>query len=218
MNGGGPQGATIGIIEYVSQVSNNTECLNDDRKFKYIDDLSILEVINLISIGLSSYNFKHHVANDIALEDHYIQPPNLQSQSYLESRNKWTLDNKMLLNKQKCKAMIFNFTKNYKFHTRLSIEHDIIEIINETKLLGVILTNDLKWNANTTYLVKKGHSRMRLLHKLSEFSVPIKDLIIIYIIFIRSVCEQSCTVWHSSLTEENSNDLERIKKIALKVI
>ena len=40
----------------------------------------------------------------------------------------------------------------------------------------------------------------------------------IYILFVRSILEQSATVWHSSLTEENRNDLERVQKTALKVI
>ena len=30
--------------------------------------------------------------------------------------------------------------------------------------------------------------------------------------------EQSATVWHSSLTEENSDDLERVQKSAVKII
>ena len=30
--------------------------------------------------------------------------------------------------------------------------------------------------------------------------------------------EQSATVWHSSITQENRNDLERVQKTALKVI
>ena len=30
--------------------------------------------------------------------------------------------------------------------------------------------------------------------------------------------EQSCTIWHSSLTDDNANDLERVQKCALKII
>ena len=30
--------------------------------------------------------------------------------------------------------------------------------------------------------------------------------------------EQSATVWHSSLTEENSNDLERVQKSAVRIM
>ena len=40
----------------------------------------------------------------------------------------------------------------------------------------------------------------------------------VYILFIRSLLEQSAVVWHSSLTEENRNDLERIQKTACKII
>ena len=59
---------------------------------------------------------------------------------------------------------------------------------------------------------------MRMLHKICEFNAPVEDLIIIYIQYIRSVCEQSCTVWHSSLTQENIEDLERVQKSCLKTI
>ena len=41
---------------------------------------------------------------------------------------------------------------------------------------------------------------------------------IIYIAYIRSVLEKSCQVWHSSITEDNSDDLERILKNAMKII
>ena len=37
-------------------------------------------------------------------------------------------------------------------------------------------------------------------------------------LFIRSFLEQSCDLWHSSLTLEDSNDLERIKKSAMKIM
>ena len=59
---------------------------------------------------------------------------------------------------------------------------------------------------------------MRLLHKLVVFSVPLEDLLNIYILYVRSILEQSCQVWHSSLTLENFQDLERVQKNALKII
>ena len=40
----------------------------------------------------------------------------------------------------------------------------------------------------------------------------------VYILFVRSILEQSATVWHSSLTQENKEDLERVQKSAFKVI
>ena len=46
---GGPQCGTLGTIEYTSQTNNNTDFLPEDGKFKYIDDLSGLEIIILIT-------------------------------------------------------------------------------------------------------------------------------------------------------------------------
>ena len=59
---------------------------------------------------------------------------------------------------------------------------------------------------------------MALLRKLSSFQAPENDMKQVYISYIRSLVEQSSNVWHSSLTNENEVDLERIQKIALKII
>ena len=40
----------------------------------------------------------------------------------------------------------------------------------------------------------------------------------IYVLYIRSILEQSCHVWHSSLTLEITTDLERVQKNSLKII
>ena len=81
-----------------------------------------------------------------------------------------------------------------------------------------MINNKLTWDSNTTFLVKKANARMRMLHKLVTFNVPIEDLKTIYILYIRSHLEQSCQVWHSSLTLENLTDIERVQKNALKII
>ena len=59
---------------------------------------------------------------------------------------------------------------------------------------------------------------MQLLRKVASFDTPEDDLVNVYILFIRSLLEQSAVVWHSSLTQENAQDLERIQKSAMKVI
>ena len=93
-----------------------------------------------------------------------------------------------------------------------------MEIVSQAKLLGVVINNKLTWDDNTEYLVKRANSRMRILHKLVSFSVPVDDLINIYILYIRSIVEQQGQVWHSSLTLENLQNLERIQKNALQII
>ena len=59
---------------------------------------------------------------------------------------------------------------------------------------------------------------MQLLRKFSSFGASWDDLKNIYILYIRSLLEQSCSVWHSGLTEENAQDLERVQKSALRLI
>ena len=124
----------------------------------------------------------------------------------------------MMLNVKKTKIMIFNFTENHQFTTRLELENQNVEVIENAKLLGTILSKDLKWNSNTSNLIKRANARMILLQKLVSFRASIEDLKTIYILFIRSILEQSATVWHSSISSENSNDIERVQKSAIKMI
>ena len=80
--------------------------------------------------------------------------------------------------------MLFNYTDNYKFTTRLALDEKNLEIVKQAKLLGVIITDDLKWGKNTEYLVKKAYMRLELLRKVSEFSSSIDDKREIYILYI----------------------------------
>ena len=149
INGGGPQGATLGILEYLSQSNNNADCVSPEDRFKFIDDLTVLEIVNLLTIGISSFNIKSQVPSDILDNNQYIPPGNLKSQEYLKWMDVWTRNQKMKINSKKTKTMIFNFSKNHKFSTRLEFGGEILEIVNEAKLLGTTITNDLKWDKNT---------------------------------------------------------------------
>ena len=216
--GGGPQGATIGILEYLAQSNNSADCVSEEDRFKFIDDLSVLEIINLITIGLSSFNIKGQVPSDIPSHNQFIPPQNLKSQKWLDEINEWTINQKMLVNEKKSKTIIFNFTKNYQFTTRLTINNKDVEVIDSTRLLGTIIQNDLKWDLNTAQIVKKANARMQLLRKVASFGAPTEDLLNIYILFVRSLLEQSATVWHSSLTQDNIDDIERVQKSAFRII
>ena len=52
----------------------------------------------------------------------------------------------MKINQLKTKTVIFNYTKNYQFCTRLKLNGEILETVDETKLLGTVITSDLKWD------------------------------------------------------------------------
>ena len=59
---------------------------------------------------------------------------------------------------------------------------------------------------------------MELLRKVASFGTSMDEKKNIYILYVRSILEQSCVVWHSSLTKENICDLERIQKNAVRII
>ena len=124
----------------------------------------------------------------------------------------------MELNAKKTKSMVFNFTKRYQFTTDLLLKNEKIEIVEQTKLLGLILTSDLKWDENTNYLVKDANRRMIMLRAASKFTRDKQVLKQIYYSRIRCKLEQSAAVWSSSLNQRNIADLERVQKAAVRII
>ena len=59
---------------------------------------------------------------------------------------------------------------------------------------------------------------MELLRRLSNFNAPIKDMLHIYVLYIRSILEQSSVIGHSTLTEDDRANLERVQKNAFRNI
>jgi hypothetical protein len=106
---------------------------------------------------------KQQVPADVPLHNQLIPPGNLKSQDWLTEINDWTVKQKMMVNEKKCKTMIFNYTDNYQFTTRLSTNNQQLDVIDNTKFLGTILSNDLSWDLNTANIVKKANARMQLL-------------------------------------------------------
>ena len=60
----------------------------------------------------------------------------------------------MKLNEKKTNNMILNFSTNKQFFTDIKVNGEVIETVKEARLLGTIISSDLKWEANTKYLVK----------------------------------------------------------------
>ena len=66
----------------------------------------------------------------------------------------------MLINTDKTKIMLFNYTKNHQFTTRVSINNLYIEVVSEAKHLVTYITNDLNWDVNTQNQVKSLNARI----------------------------------------------------------
>ena len=68
----GPQGATLGILKYLSQSNDSADFVPVDDRFKFIDGLTVLEIVDLLSIGITTFNVKVQDPSDIVTEDKFI--------------------------------------------------------------------------------------------------------------------------------------------------
>ena len=115
IHGGGPQGATLGILEYLSQSNNSADLVQDLDCFKFVDDLSVLEIVDLVTVGITYFNLKYQIPTDLPLNNQYIPAHNLKYQNWLDVISQCTVNQNMMLNLKKTKNMIFNFTKKTSF-------------------------------------------------------------------------------------------------------
>ena len=101
MPGGGPQGSNFGILGYLSQSNDNSDCVPEEDRYKYMDDLTVLEAVYLASVGIATYNLKMHVPSDIPMHNQFINRGQLKTQQYLDEIESWTEKKKMVLNEKK---------------------------------------------------------------------------------------------------------------------
>ena len=87
-----------------------------------------------------------------------------------------------------------------------------------SKLLGVWINDDLSWSRNSTEICNQAYTRLPMLTILKYFGVKTEDLLDVYVLYIRSVTKYCSTIFHSRLTDADSDKLERIQKTCLKVI
>ena len=71
------------------------------NRLKFVDDLTTLEKINLLLVGMSSYNVKNHVPSDVNSNNLFFRPENLKSQEYLKNIQRWTENPKKFLTEEK---------------------------------------------------------------------------------------------------------------------
>ena len=214
--GGGPQGTLLGQIEYLVQSNDNANSVPVEDRFKYIDDLSILQLLCLSGL-LQHYDFLNHVASDIGVDEKFIPPSTLETQKHLQYISDWTTKSQMKLNEDKCNFMVISRSEE-EFSTRLTINNVKLNRVKEAKILGLYITDDLSWTRNCREICRKAYSRLPMVTRLKYVGVKIEDLLDVYKLFIRSITEYCSVAFHSSQTTEQSALLEGIQKACLKVI
>ena len=122
------------------------------------------------------------------------------------------------MSESKCKELRISFTKSENTLEPVTINNTNIEVVPPAKLLGVMISNDLKWNVHVEMICKKVAVRLYFLRQLKRAKVPANDLLSFYTTCIRPVAEYVCPVFHTALPQYLSDQLERLQKRALRII
>ena len=121
-------------------------------------------------------------------------------------------------NSLKCKELIITFKKSPVSYESIVINNLPLERVTNPNLLGLNISDDLKWKSHVDQITKKAAKRLYLLKQLKRANVSVKDLFRFYFSCIRSVLEYSCQVFHSNLPKYLCDDIERIQKRAMRMV
>ena len=122
-----------------------------------------------------------------------------------------------LIVKQQCSKLIYKCF----IEDAVKEEYRMLEITKrglEEGLLGVIISDDLKWNAHVEYVIAKAAKRLYALRLLKRAGVMPEDMLNAYTYNIRSVLEYAAQAWQDYIPAYLSDAIESIQKRALRII
>ena len=88
----------------------------------------------------------------------------------------------------------------------------VLETVDSAKILGLTLSNNLKWNNHVSESIKKANKRLYFVTLLKRARVPFKDIIKFYCSTIRPVLDYASPVSHYALPAYLNDDIERVQK------
>ena len=101
---------------------------------------------------------------------------------------------------------------------RLVLNNNDIVSVDRIKLLGVIITNDLRWRENTAEIINKVNKKFYQLCKLKQFGVSQEERLKTWKMLIRPITEYAAPLWNPGLLECDKRLLENLQKKALGII
>ena len=131
---------------------------------------------------------------------------------------KYARENHMKMNYSKTKRMIFNPCKSKDFMPVMELGGQQLELVEQTRLLGLTIRSDLKWSSNTSDIVSRAANKLWLIRRLKKLGANTEELVDLYVKYSRSILEFAVPIWHGGITTVERNNIERVQKMALYII
>ena len=229
--GGGPQGAFLGgiifIVNYngaflrppVPRLIKGPVNKSKAEKVEFVDDGTVAVSIDLKQSLIPDPEDRTRPLNYFERTGHILPPENNLLQFYITDAEKFMIKNKLVVNQKKTNVLNFTNSRKWSFPPEVKFtDGTLIECVRETKLVGVVLSDDLSWHKNTKFICQKARRKIWILRRMVELDLDPFVMLDIYHKEVRSIVEMAVSAWHPGLTKIQTKDIERIQKMSFKII
>ena len=229
LTAGSPQGAYLGGLIFIIKfngaflrpaIPRNPLLRNSSSvKVKFVDDGSAAASINLETFLVPDESLRPRPLTFDERCGLILPPEHNPLQHIVEDTEKFTESNNMIINKKKTEAMKFTFSRKFDFpHEIRFSDGSLMNVVNVKTILGVQISDDLKWKHNTNFIVNKARGKIWILRRLLPLSLTHLELFDVYAKEVRSILEYAVPVWHSGLTRRQTSEIEGVQKLAFRII
>ena len=188
---GVPQGSLLGpllFILFINDIQNSSEILSF---ILFADDSNVF----------LSHHDPHTLVNILVSE--------------LEKLLSWIRANKLSLNLQKTKCMIFSNSLD-KLPTNITLDGTVLEIVSSTKFLGLTIDNKLSWKPHIDSVCRTISRNIGIINKV-KYCFPTDTLLMLYSSLILPYLNYGIIVWGHTHTTFLDKIL-LLQKKALRII
>ena len=148
-----------------------------------------------------------------------LPPSNNPLQKCIDELWDFAQTQNMSINQGKTKVMVFNPTKKYHFPPEMKFPgSDLLNVVEEARILGIIISSDLKWTANTDYIISRAMKNIWVLRRLKNLGLDKSIILDVYQKEIRSILEFGAPIWNGNISQYDSNRIEQVQKKVFRLI